>query len=116
MQPAVPGASDEALTAQDLTGTEYLAASTALLQAYRFAHPSGGIWEAADLQWWWTRDPHDESGRAMIWYARTGPRVAVTLTVWSKALASVDVLGDLAAPEPWQWLTTAAPTAATTYG
>src|SRR3954452_5238582 len=115
MQPAVPGASDEALTAQDLTGTEYLAAVTSLLQAYRLAHPSSGIWEAADLQWWWTRDPHDDSGRAMTWHDQSGPRVAVTLTGWSKTLASVEALGDLPRPEPWQWVATAAPSAAKTY-
>src|SRR3954468_14390109 len=115
MQPDVPAPSDEALTAQDLTGTEYLTAVTSLLQAYRLAHRTGGIWEAADLQWWWTRDPHDDWGRAMIWYDESGPRVAVTLTAWSKTLASVDVLGDLTRPEPWQWLATAAPSAATKY-
>lgn len=111
-----PDSGRDILTAQDLAGTEYLTAVTSLLQAYRLAHPSGGIWEAADLQWWWTRDPHDDSGRAMIWYDRSGPRVAVTLTVWSKTLASVDVLGDLTRPEPWQWVATAAPSAAKTYG
>src|SRR4051794_19283560 len=97
----------------DLTAAEYLAAVTSLLQAYRVAHPSGGIWEAADLQWWWTRDPHEDPGRARIWYDGTGPYVAATLTVWSQGLASVDVLGDLTRPEPWQWLATAAPSAAT---
>src|SRR4051812_9728813 len=109
MQPLVPEPTGPALTAQDLRATEYLAAITSLLQAYRLSHPSGGIWEAADLQWWWTRDPHDELGRARIWYDGTSPRVAAILTVWSKGRAALDVLGDLARPEPWQWLATAAP-------
>jgi hypothetical protein len=28
---------------------------TELLQQHRLADPVGGLWEAADLQWWFTR-------------------------------------------------------------
>jgi len=30
-----------------------LEAVTALLQRVRSAHPTAGLYEAADLQWWW---------------------------------------------------------------
>lgn len=39
-------------------GTAYLALVTELLQRARLDHPTAGLWEAADLQWWFTRDPH----------------------------------------------------------
>ena len=38
------------------TGQEYLALVTDLLQRQRLADPVAGLWEAADLQWWYTRD------------------------------------------------------------
>ena len=34
-------------------GLDYLEAVTALLQRIRGAHPTAGLYEAADLQWWW---------------------------------------------------------------
>jgi len=37
-------------------GTEYLAMVTRLLHLVRLADPATGMWEAADLQWWWRRD------------------------------------------------------------
>ncbi|MBV9096539.1 MAG: GNAT family N-acetyltransferase [Frankiaceae bacterium] len=102
--------------ASDPVGTEYLAAVTSLLQSWRTAHPTGGLWEAADLQWWWPRDPHDEPGRARVWYDDGGPAVAAVLTVWGKSRAALDVLGDRTRPEPWEWLAQAAPPVAAEHG
>jgi predicted N-acetyltransferase YhbS len=65
---------------QALTGTRYLAAATALLQRARQASPTGGMWEAADLQWWWRRDQHEDAGRALVWSDDAGPAAAVVLT------------------------------------
>jgi hypothetical protein len=33
-------------------GVEYVGLATALLQRMRLASATGGIWEAADIQWW----------------------------------------------------------------
>ena len=38
-----------------LTGLERLTAVTALLHRIRLKEPRGGVWEAADMQWWWRR-------------------------------------------------------------
>ena len=35
------------------SGLEYLALATELLQRVRLADAATGVWEAADLQWWW---------------------------------------------------------------
>lgn len=104
------------LTARDLAGTDYLVAVTTLLQAHRRTHATRGLWEAADLQWWWTRDPHDEAGRARVWYDGTDPILAAVLTVWSERHAALDVLGDVSRPEPWEWLAMSAPAVAMAHG
>jgi hypothetical protein len=36
-----------------LRGLERLNATTTVLQRARLADPLAGMWEAADLQWWW---------------------------------------------------------------
>ena len=38
---------------QHRSGIDYLRAVTALLQRVRGADPTKGLYEAADLQWWW---------------------------------------------------------------
>jgi hypothetical protein len=35
------------------SGLEYLALAMALLHRVRLTDPVAGLWEAADLQWWW---------------------------------------------------------------
>ena len=42
----------------------YLAAVTELLQRIRGAHPTKGLFEAADLQWWW-RAPRSTDHEAL---------------------------------------------------
>ena len=49
------------------TGRAYLDLVTDLLQRYRLANPITGLWEAADLQWWYCRDPHLHKGDAVVW-------------------------------------------------
>ena len=97
-------------------GKQYLDAMTTLLQRRRLADPDGGVWEAADLQWWWPRDPHDEPGRASIWYDESGPAAAAVLTAWSPKRAALDVLGDVSRREPWEWLASVAPGVAAGHG
>jgi len=41
---------------QSASGPEYLRLATTLLRRMRLASPEGGIWEAADIQWWSRKD------------------------------------------------------------
>ena len=36
-------------------GLEALMLATELLQRARLADPQAGLWEAADVQWWWRK-------------------------------------------------------------
>jgi GNAT superfamily N-acetyltransferase len=63
-------------------GLEYLALVTELLQNARLASPSGGIWEAADLQWWWRRDQHRDPSGATFWMVDDDPVAAAVFTDW----------------------------------
>ena len=49
-------------------GLDYLEAVTTLLHRIRTAHPTAGLYEAADTQWWWaqTTRPTDEFGQLMM--------------------------------------------------
>jgi RimJ/RimL family protein N-acetyltransferase len=63
-------------------GVEYLALVTELLQRARLADPTGGVWEAADLQWWWRRDQHPDADRQRFWFDDENVVAAVILTNW----------------------------------
>jgi RimJ/RimL family protein N-acetyltransferase len=63
-------------------GVEYLALVTELLQRARRADPTGGVWEAADLQWWWRRDQHPDADRQRFWFDGDRVVAAVVLTDW----------------------------------
>ncbi len=60
-------------------GLDYLAAVTELAQAARLAHPTAGIWEAADLQWWWRADQHEDDRRQLFFLEADRPVAAVVL-------------------------------------
>jgi GNAT superfamily N-acetyltransferase len=64
------------------SGLEYLELVTALLQRGRRADPTSGLWEAADLQWWWRRDQHRDLANQTFWLDRDTPVAAVVLTDW----------------------------------
>jgi hypothetical protein len=67
----------------EVSGSDYLDAVTRLLQRRRLADPTGGVWEAADFQWWWRRErPSDQLGQS-FWLDDDGePVAAVTLNDW----------------------------------
>ena len=97
-------------------GDRYLRLATALLQWMRLSWADGGVWEAADLQWWWrTERPTDRHGQ-LFWLDGHGDPVAAVIltdffhsiqcdvlvppgdggfarTVWRAALGRVDALG-----------------------
>ncbi len=66
-----------------LTGRERLNAVTALLQRFRLHQPRGGVWEAADPQWWWRRPRASDDLALPVWFDDADqPIAAATLTEW----------------------------------
>jgi GNAT superfamily N-acetyltransferase len=62
-----------------VSGARYLELATGLLQRMRLGSPDGGIWEAADIQWWWRQErPGDEDGQ-LFWLDGRGEPVAAVL-------------------------------------
>jgi len=74
-------------------GLHCLEAATTLLRRVRGAHPTKGLYEAADLQWWW-RNPRstDDLGQ-LFWFDRLGrPEAAVIATEWSHGVSLVPIV------------------------
>ena len=71
-----------------LVGIQYLEAVTTLLQRIRGADPIKGLFEAADLQFWWSAPrPTDTMGQ-LFWIDDSGlPEAAVIVTEWSDRIA-----------------------------
>jgi predicted N-acetyltransferase YhbS len=65
-----------------LGGLERLNATTAVLQRARQADPLGGMWEAADVQWWWRRPRATDELALPVWFDEAGPVAAAGLTAW----------------------------------
>ncbi len=63
-------------------GIDCLNAMTALLQRVRLADAIAGIWEAADVQWWWRRPRSSDSLEQTFWVDDDGPVGAVLFTEW----------------------------------
>lgn len=72
-------------------GLEYLTLATVLLQTARRMHATAGLWEAADLQWWWRRDQHPDLNRQVFWLDDDTAIAAVIVTDWGDRYA-LDVL------------------------
>src|SRR4051794_34328747 len=69
-----------------LTGLERLTAVTALLHRIRLEEPRGGVWEAADLQWWWRRPRVSDGIPLPVWFDDADqPVAAALLTEWPHA-------------------------------
>lgn len=86
-------------------GPAYLALATELLQRERTAHPTDGLWEAADVQWWYTRDPHPSDQDAAFWVDRDGvPVVAAVFTRWSATRYGCDVIGGTGHGPAWAYV------------
>lgn len=63
-------------------GLDALAEITRLMQRIRGAHPTAGLYEAADFQWWWAQRPRstDELPQ-LFWFDDEGqPVAAITAT------------------------------------
>jgi predicted N-acetyltransferase YhbS len=88
-----------------VSGARYLELATALLQRMRLCSPAGGIWEAADVQWWSRQErPSDQHGQ-LFWLDGQGEPVAAVLITDFFRSVQCDVLmlpGDLG-PGPAVW-------------
>ncbi|HXH87432.1 MAG TPA: GNAT family N-acetyltransferase [Gaiellaceae bacterium] len=67
------------------SGLEYLALATELLHRARLADAESGLWEAADLQWWWRTPRRSDAIDQLFWVDDDGPVAGVVLTEWSRA-------------------------------
>jgi ribosomal protein S18 acetylase RimI-like enzyme len=67
------------------SGLEYLALATELLQRARIADAEAGVWEAADLQWWWRTPRRSDAIEQIFWIDDEGPVAGVVLTDWGRA-------------------------------
>ena len=66
-----------------LIGLEALEAVTTLLQRNRLAHPPGGLFDAAELQWWWRTPRPTDVMPNLFWFGDDGrPEAALMVTAW----------------------------------
>ena len=65
------------------TGFDALMLATALLQRAREADPQTGLWEAADVQWWWRAPRRSDEVDKLFWIDDEGPVAGVLLTSWT---------------------------------
>jgi len=64
-------------------GFEALMLATELLQRARRADPLAGLWEAADVHWWWRRPRRSDEVEKLFWIDDEGPVAGVLLTSWT---------------------------------
>jgi GNAT superfamily N-acetyltransferase len=88
---------------RDVAGLEYLEAVTRVLQRRRLAEPEREMWEAAEVQWWWPRDQHEDSADARVWCDAGGPAAAVIFTRWGAQL-SCTVMADGGFAPAWSFV------------
>jgi RimJ/RimL family protein N-acetyltransferase len=72
------------LREQSLVGLEYLEAVTRLLQRVRRAHPTAGLWEAADRQWSWRTPRSTDDLPQLFWFDGDGQPAAAVITTCSE--------------------------------
>jgi GNAT superfamily N-acetyltransferase len=87
------------------SGLEYLVLATELLQRARLADPEAGVWEAADLQWWWRTPRPSDAIDQLFWIDDDGPVASVVLTDWGRAWGCdpIVVPGISTVPLPTVW-------------
>lgn len=76
------------LREENRAGVQYLETVTSLLQRVRSAHPIVGLYEAADLQWWWRSPRSTDDVPQLFWFDDQGrPEAAVIATDWGDGVA-----------------------------
>ena len=63
------------------SGLDYLRAITALHQRVRTAHPTAGLYEAAELQWYWTIERSTDDFGQLFWIDETDQPVAAMVVI-----------------------------------
>ena len=83
-------------------GLEALMLATELLQRARRADPQAGLWEAADVQWWWRTPRRSDEVEKLFWIDDEGPVAGVLLTSWTDDAWQCDpvVVPRVSGPEP----------------
>ncbi|HEY2214094.1 MAG TPA: GNAT family N-acetyltransferase [Acidimicrobiales bacterium] len=81
-----------AVRRQLLSGLERLQATSTVLQRARRNDPFTGMWEAADVQWWWGRPRASDNLALSVWFDHDGPIAAAGLTAGDDSW-QVDVFG-----------------------
>lgn len=78
--------------AEPRVGIDYLETVTSLLQRIRRAHPTSGLYESADLQWWWRYPRSTDEIPQIFWFDDQGnPESAVILVDWGDETALVPI-------------------------
>src|ERR1700693_1623478 len=87
------------------SGRDYLVLVTELLQRARLADAEAGLWEAADLQWWWRRPRSSDAIDHLFWTDDEGAVAGVVLTDWGRAWGCdpIVVPGSSTVPLPTVW-------------
>jgi GNAT superfamily N-acetyltransferase len=85
---------------QHRVGVHSLEAATAVLRRVRSAHPTKGLYEAADLQWWWRTPRSTDDLGQLFWFDQLGrPEAAVIATDWGDRIALNPILMPDATPD-----------------
>jgi len=84
------------------SGRDALLLASALLRRARLADPQRGIWDAADVQWWWRRPRRSDGVEKPFWADARGPVAGVLLTSWTDDSWQCDpiVVPRASGPEP----------------
>lgn len=81
-------------------GLHYLEDATALLQRVRSAHPTIGLYEAADLHWWWRTPRSTDHLPQLFWFDHLGrSEAAVIVTDWGDRIALDPIVMPDATPD-----------------
>ena len=90
-----------ALREEHRVGLHYLEEVTSLLQRIRGAHPTAGLYEAADFQWWWRTPRSTDTFPQLFWFDDLDrPQAAVIATDWGDRI-TLDPIVMPDAPADW---------------
>lgn len=85
---------------QHRVGVHYLEVATALLHRVRSVHPTAGLYEAADLHWWWRTPRSTDNLCQLFWFDHLGrPEAAVIATDWGDGIALDPIVMPDATPD-----------------
>ena len=73
-------------------GSRYLELATTLLQRMRLADATGGVWEAADVQWWSRQERATDEPGQLFWLDNSGQPVAAAIRSEFRGSFYCDVL------------------------